>query len=48
MTDKGEQSESNQDEGFGTLRGRLLKKDNIAFSNKEEKTKTKTSTNSDK
>jgi len=46
MTDKGEQSESNQDEGFGTLRGRLLKKDHIAFSNKEEKTKT--STNSDK
>ena len=44
MTDKGEQSESNQDEGFGTLRGRLLKKDHIAISNKEEKT----STNSDK
>ena len=48
MADKGEQSESNQDEGFGTVRSRLLQNDEliVELSNKEEKPKT--NTNSDK
>ena len=41
MTDEEKQSEGNQDKEFGTLRGRLLVKDNVAFSSKEEKTRTK-------
>ena len=46
MTDKEEQSESNQDKGFGTVRGRLLQKAEFSVANKENKNKT--NTNSDK